>query len=124
CSSEVDVSSSRASASNDAPPRASSSLARVGAAGRSAASSPDSSRVSNQATGTAGSQPRVNVAGREAWQPWGVGPRSFHAYAGNGNGPSSSLGGLWKLMGFGRAGSTAANVAAPASTPAPRPERA
>jgi len=58
-----------------------------------------------------------------AWQPWGPGAGRFRAYSGGGQGPSSSLGGLWRLMSLVRPGQAPEAVTA-SSVAAARPERA
>ena len=73
----------------------------------------------------------------KGWQPWGTGSGSFRVSSSGAGGPSTSLGGLWKLMslsrpghagggggaGAGESGTVARNTPKPpaASRPSPKP---
>jgi hypothetical protein len=120
----MDVSSAAATSSQ--PPTAAGKtpgLAPLGA-GRSTASALGA--TAPRATVERGPERRAGTS-REGWQPWAVGTGSFRGYSGDSHGPSSSLGGLWRLMNPARpgggpdsasAGSTAvAQPARAASTP-------
>ena len=66
-----------------------------GAAARTSGSSPDGVPAQRSAADSGLSR----MAGsRSPWQPWGMSWGSNRSYSSSGQGPSSSLGGLWRLM--------------------------
>jgi hypothetical protein len=115
-SADMDVSS--AATSSAAPIAGTSGLAPLGA-GRSTASA--LAAAPPRAAIVPGAERRA-AAFREAWQPWGAGG-SFRGYSGDGSAPSSSLGGLWRLMNLARPGHVPAAGSSP-STAVARPARA
>ena len=72
---------------------------------------------SNPADANASGPSKPNGS-RSPWQPWGTTSGSFRGYTGNASGPSSSLGGLWRLMSLVRPGSAADGIGAPREAPA------
>jgi hypothetical protein len=115
----------KASAPSPGSVASTSGLAPLGAA-RSTSSSP----AVTAAPRAAAAQPEAVLGGRAggaigpSWQPWGAGMGSFRAYSGNPGGPSTSLGGLWRLMNLTRPGQAPVGTTASAASPTPRPERA
>jgi len=62
-----------------------------------------------------------NSVARSTWQPWGNGSGALRSYSGNSGSPSSSPGGLWRLMSLARPGhqsTPAARVAQNVEKPA------
>jgi hypothetical protein len=115
----MDVSS--AAPSSQTPIARTSGFAPLGA-GRSTASALGATPPSAAAI-ESGSAARRPGAYRESWRPWdNVGSSRF--YSGDGGAPSSSLGGLWRLMNLARPGGGGAAAASPSSTSIARPARA
>jgi len=114
-----DMEVSSATSASSTPVRGTAGLAPIGAATKSTASALGATppRMATES----GSGRRAG-ASRESWQPWGAGG-SFRAYSGDGNSPSSSLGGLWRLMSLVRPGG-APSAASVSSASIARPTRA
>jgi hypothetical protein len=94
---------------------------------------PNSLIAGQLGTGTASSSSssRSGTASR-GWQPWGTGSEASRGSSSGASGPSTSLGGLWRLMSLSRPGhsggapvATAKNVVVRAThaPPAPRPAK-
>jgi hypothetical protein len=115
-----DMEVSTATPGSGAPVTGTSGLAPIGA-GRSTAASALGATAFPAAT-DAGLAGRRASEGREPWQPWGAG-KGYRPYSSGGGGPSSSLGGLWRLMNFVTPGHATDAVSASA-TAVPRSARA
>jgi len=112
-SGDMEVSSS--AAASPSPITGTAGMAPIGAA-RSTASALGATPPHVAVESSSGRRPGVY---RESWQPWGAGG-SFRTAVGDGNPPSSSLGGLWRLMSMVRPGGGPSVGSAPSTSVAAR----
>jgi hypothetical protein len=105
--------------SGSAPSYSARSAASTFTPGPLAPASPAAAATNAESSGSrSASAPR-------GWQPWGTGSGSFRGSSGGGSGPSTALGGMWRLMNLARprnaaGGSSAVIEKVPSAPRAPR----